>query len=220
MVVLVGEMKVTALKLQARNPARVNVHLDGQFALALAKVLAARLRLGQELSEADLAALRQADAEEDAYARALRLLSLRARSETEIRRRLHQHAAGPAGVDVVAARLRQAGLIDDQAFAGGWVENRGAFRPRSRRALQAELRRKGVAEEVVRQAVAKVDEAEAAYQAATRQARRLAGLPLADFRRRLTAFLARRGFDYETIEVVVERVWREQSADTLLHEED
>jgi regulatory protein len=207
---MAGEMKVTALKLQARNPGRVNVYLDGEFALGLVKVLAARLRVGQELSEADLAALRQADAEEDAYGRVLRRLATRPRSEAEIRKQLRQHPAGPAGVDAVLARLRQAGLIDDRSFAAGWVENRGAFRPRSRRALQAELRRKGVAEETVRQAVAGVDETEAAYQAASRQARRLAGLPKLDFQRHLAAFLGRRGFDFGIIEVVVERVWSEQ----------
>ena len=52
--------KVTALKVQARNKNRVNVYLDGEFAFGLVKIEAVRLRLGQELSESAVAALKSA----------------------------------------------------------------------------------------------------------------------------------------------------------------
>jgi regulatory protein len=207
-------MKVTALKVNPRNKARVKVYLDGRLALQLARIEAARLRVGQELSEAAVVRLRQADAVERAYERALKLIAVRPRSEAEVRRRLREKAVPDEALEAVLARLRRAGLVDDQAFAAYWVENRAAFRPKSRRALQAELRRKGVNDETLGQALEAANDAEAAYRVAARRARAasLRALPYPDFRRRLGGYLGRHGFDFEVIEAIVERVWKETRA--------
>ena len=210
--IFILKMKITALKLQARNKSRVNVYLDGRFAFGLAKIEAARLRLGQELDEAAIARVKKTDEVAQAYERALKLLATRPRSEAEVRRRLSEHEVAEPVMEEVLARLRRAGLADDGAFANYWVENRAAFRPRSRRALLAELKRKGVAGDALKQAVAGVNDAEAAYQVAAQRARRLRTLPRPEFRRKLGEFLARRGFDYETIEPILERVWKEVQA--------
>ncbi len=209
-------MKVTALKAQARNPKRVNVFLDGQFAFGLAKIEAIRLRVGQELDEAAVARLQQADTEEQAYERALKLLSSRPRSEDEIRRKLREHKVADETIEAVMAHLRRAGLVDDAAFANYWVENRAAFRPRSQRMLKAELKRKGVGDAALAHALATTNDAEAAYALAAKRVRsaKLAEAPYPDFRRRLGDYLARRGFDYETIGPIVERLWKENHPDS------
>jgi regulatory protein len=188
--------------------------LDGQFAFELTEIQAARLHLGQELDEAAVARLRGADSVEQAYERALRLLSSRPRSEAEIRRKLHEHKIPEPVIEAAVERLRRAGLLNDQAFAAYWVENRGTFRPRSKRVLKAELKQKGVVDDgVLGEALSAANDAEAAYNLASRRARvaRIRTLPYQDFRRRLGEFLARRGFDYDLIETVVERVWKEVS---------
>jgi regulatory protein len=205
-------MKVTSLKIQARNKARVNVYLDGKFAFGLAKIVAARLALGQELTDGDVARLKATDDIEASYERALRFLGPRPRSETEVRRRLKEKGVEPDTIDEVVARLNRAGLVNDQAFASYWVENRGTFRPRSSRVLRMELKQKGVSEDVLREALSSTNDEEAAYTVAAKRARRLAGLEKQDFRRKLGEFLARRGFGYDTIEPVVERVWQESQA--------
>ncbi len=204
-------MKVTALKAQSRNPKRVNVFLDGRFAFGLAKIEAIRLHVGQELDEAAVARLQQADTEEQAYERALKLLSSRPRSEDEIRRKLREHKVADQTIEAVVAHLRRAGLVDDAAFANYWVENRAAFRPRSQRMLKAELKRKGVGDAALAHALATTNDAEAAYALAAKRVRsaKLAEAPYPDFRRRLGDYLARRGFDYETIGPIVERLWKE-----------
>lgn len=206
-------MKVTALKLQAKNKSRVNVYLDGEFAFGLVKIEAVRLRMGQELDEAAVDRLKAADEREEAYQRAARLLARRPRSETEIRQNLEKHKVSGAAIQTTLDRLRAAGLVDDQAFARLWVENRSAFRPRSKRALQAELRRKGVATETLGDALAETNDATAAYQLAAKRAPRLHSLPLPDFRRKLGGYLARRGFDYDIVESVVKQVWKETRPD-------
>ena len=202
-------MKVTALKQQARNSARVNVYLDGEFALGLAKILAVRLALGQELDEAALERLRQADAVEMAHERALHFLGPRPRSEAEIRQRLAKAKVPEEAVAAVLVRLRQAGLVDDKAFASYWVDNRTSFRPRSKRLLQLELRQKGLGDEELKAALANVDDVKAAYTVAKQRAGRLRELEHLEFKRKLGSFLARRGFNYDTIEPIVERVWNE-----------
>jgi regulatory protein len=212
--------KITALKVQARNKQRVNVYLDGAFAFGLAAIEAVRLKVGQALTEADVARLQGADDVEKTYERALKYLAYRPRTEAEIRRHLARQA--PAATDEVLARLRRAGLVDDQAFGRFWVENRSQFRPKSGRMLKAELRQKGLTAEQADAALAESHggDAEAAYQAAAGRAHRLAGLPQAEFARKLQGFLARRGFGYETIRETVERVWREAAAEGLAPDEN
>src|SRR5262245_59517019 len=202
-------MKVTALKQQARNKSRVNVYLDGEYALGLAKILAARLRIGQVLDEAAVERLRQADEVECAYERALHFLGPRPRSEAEIRRRLTTAKVPEAAVAAVLERLRGAGLVDDKVFASYWVENRTSFRPRSKRLLSRELRLKGLGDDELKAALAEVDDASAAYTVARQRAARLRELELVEFKRKLGGFLARGGFDYDTIEPVVTRIWKE-----------
>jgi regulatory protein len=202
-------MKITALKLQAKNPSRVNVYLDGEFAFGLAKIEAVRLRLGQELDEAAIARLKAADEREEAFQRAARLIARRPRSEAEIRQSLEKHNVSEAAIQTTLERLRNAGLVDDQAFAKAWVENRSTFRPRSKRALQAELRRKGVAPDVMGDVLAETNDAESAYQLAAKRAPRLQGLPHLEFRRKLSDYLGRRGYDYDVVGSVVEQVWKE-----------
>ena len=203
-------MKVTALTVQARNKNRVNVSLDGAFAFGLASIVAVRLRLGQELTEAEIERLQAADAEEVAHERALKFLAARPRSETEVRQRLQKHKVAAPAIEAVLARLRAAGLIDDQAFARYWVENRNTFRPRSARALRMELKRKGVAGDALGEALDDANDAEAAYALAAKRAPRLAALPEPEFRRKLSEYLARRGFSFDLIETVAARLWQEQ----------
>jgi regulatory protein len=206
-------MKVTALRVQARNKNRVNVYLDGRFAFGLAKLEAARLRIGQELDEAAVARLQSADSREQIHERALRLIARRARSESEVRENLKKHGVAEPLIDAEIARLRETGLLNDETFAKLWVENRAAFRPRSQRALQVELKRKGVPPAAMRAALAETNDADAAYRLATQRARRLTALPHDEFRRKLAGFLARRGFDYDTVGPLVERAWQELHTD-------
>jgi regulatory protein len=140
---------ITALRFQKRNKDRVNVYLDGQFAFGLAVIKAVRLRVGQALSDDDVARLRAQDKVERAYERALNFLSYRPRSEDEVRRNLRQKDVEDEVVEVVVERLTRAGLLDDREFARYWVENRLQFNPRGARALRHELRGKGVSASVI-----------------------------------------------------------------------
>jgi regulatory protein len=212
--------KITALQVQKRNPNRVNLHLDGEFAFGLARIVAAWLRVGQELSEEKIEQLQAEDARERAFQQAMLFLSYRARSESEIRQNLRKHEIPEPVIELTLERLRQGGLANDQQFAQAWVENRSTFRPRSRRMMALELRQKGLNEEAVSSAVANVDDGALAYEAAQKKVARYRGLEWNDFRKKLSDFLARRGFSYSVIAPVVTRLWNEAHKDEQHYEEE
>jgi regulatory protein len=201
--------RITALIAQKRNKNRVNVYLDGAFAFGLAALEAARLRLGQELDPDDLERLKARDALAVAHERALRYLSIRPRSTAELRRYLAGKQVAPADAEEIITRLTRTGLLDDAAFARYWREQRDHARPRGAQALRQELRQKGVAREAIEGALAGLDEPAAALSLARARARRLAGLDQLTFKRRLAGFLGRRGYGFDIIRPIVERLWRE-----------
>ena len=210
--------KITELRFQKRNKDRVNVYLDGRFAFGLAAIEAAHLKVGQELSDEDIARLQTQDEIERAYERALNFLSYRPRSEAEVRRNLREKDVEEQVIESVIERLTRAGLLDDREFARYWVENRAQFKPRGARALRQELWEKGVPNAVVAETLEGFDAESAARRVAEAGARRMAHLDPRDFRRKLSAYMARRGFSYEIIspliEEMLETVCCESSFDT------
>jgi regulatory protein len=212
--------KITAIEVQKRSPNRVNIHLDGEFAFGLARIVAAWLRVGQELSEEKIEQLQQEDARERAFQQAMLFLSYRARSESEIRQNLRKHEIPEAIIEQTLVRLRQDGLANDHQFARAWVENRATFRPRSRRMMAMELRQKGLNEETVSSAIQDVDDEALAYEAAQKKVSRLKDLEWTDFRKKLSDFLARRGFSYAVITPVVTRIWNEAHKGEQHYEEE
>ena len=208
------DQTITTLKAQKRNPNRINVYLNGEFAFGLNRLVAAWLKVGQVLSDNKVEALRKQDSEETAIEKALRFLGPRQRSQAEVEERLVKYGYDAATITSVSIRLKEDHLLSDDDFAAMWVENRSTFRPRSHRMLQLELKHKGVEESVVLKALdqAKDDET-LAYMAAKKYASRLSNLDWQIFRRRLGAFLGRRGFSYGTVQPVVKQVWDEVSSD-------
>lgn len=206
-----AERKITALKVQRRNPNRVNVYLDGEFAFGLSRIVAAWLRVGQTLSEEKIRSLQEEETREVAYQRSMHYLSFRPRSEAEVRRKLLEKGFNQPLVEEIIDRLKAERWLGDAQFARLWTENRTIFRPRSRRLLRYELRQKGVSEDHIEEALNPLaEESELAYQAGIRYARKLTNLQPDVFRKRLMAFLARRGFSYGTIAPVVRRICAER----------
>lgn len=215
------DYKITALKAQKRNPERVNVYLDGEFAFGLARIVAAWLQVGLQISDEKIAQLKAEDEREVAYQRALNYLSYRPRSVAEVRTNLLSHDVPEETVAYALERLGRAGLVDDARFAQAWVENRNEMRPRGRRALAYELRSKGISDELIDQALETLDEDQLAYQAAARQASKWNHLEWFDFRNKMYAYLTRRGFAYSAASEATARAWSEtQNSNYPQGEED
>jgi regulatory protein len=145
--------------------------------------------------------------------KALNFLSYRPRSEKEVRQNLkNKHQIDEGIIDQIIERLERGGLVNDSSFAELWVENRSEFRPRGRHALRMELRQKGINEEIISQSLVDLDEEQLALEAARKQARKYRQLEWKEFRKKLTGFLARRGFPYGVIAEVTPKVWDEISS--------
>jgi len=203
------EGKITAIKVQKRNHERVSVYLDGEYAFGLARIVAAWLEIGQYIDERRIAELIDEDEREVAYQQALKYLNYRERSKAEVRQNLKKHDLPEAAIETAIERLHRSELVDDKRFAKDWIDNRSQFRPRGRRALTYELKRKGISEGIIEELLVELDEGDLAYQAACKKARRWENLEWPEFRSKIYGFLARRGFNYQTIVPVVERVWSE-----------
>jgi regulatory protein len=176
----------------------------------LSRIVAAWLHVSRTLSDQDIAQLQAKETQEVAFQNALRFIGYRPRTTAEIVSKLAKKGFADIVIQETIERLSANGLLDDATFARTWVENQSTFRPRGQRALAFELRRKGVTDEVIALALEETPgEEELAYQAGTRQAHKLDNLERNEFRMKLSAFLARRGFSYGTIAPVVSRIWIE-----------
>ncbi|HEX7660291.1 MAG TPA: regulatory protein RecX [Pseudonocardiaceae bacterium] len=87
----------------------------------------------------------------------LRLLTARPRTRAELNQALTKRGIAEDVADRVLGRLSEVGLIDDAAFAEQWVRSRHTYQGMGRKALVAELRRRGVADSTAARAAAAVD---------------------------------------------------------------
>jgi len=203
--------KVTALRIRKGQKKRVNMFLDGRFACSLEAevVIKEGLQVGQELSASQIEALARSNQFYRCLNTAIHYLGYRPRSEFEVKERLQRHGFSDNTIEAVIAKLREQGLIDDMAFTQFWKENRDSFSPRSRWLTRLELRQKGVTDDIINQIIETIDDYDSAYRAALSRARRLSRSDYQDFRRRLSEFLKRRGFDYGVINHTIRRLWSE-----------
>lgn len=212
------ERTISAIEPQQRKKDRMNLYLDGEFAMGVnaAVVVALGLSVGQHINENHLKAIVREESLNKAKDRAFLLLSYRARSEKEIRDRLAQAGYEADVIDEVVSRLYALNYLDDQDFAKKFISARQAERPAGRRALAWELKRKGLDAETVETAVAGLDddtERAAALEAARARAARYAEMEPREARRKLGAFLQRRGFVWDTINNVLGVVLAPEDAD-------
>jgi regulatory protein len=204
---------LTGLAPDPRRPDYRLVEVDrGRLASLPADSLAGLdLVVGREIPPLVFERLQELADLEAAHRAALRALARRAHARFDLRRRLLQKQHPPAAVDGALDRLSAAGLLNDAQFALDYAAakaRRGRGPARLMRDLQSQGVDRRVAEEAVRHSLAAegVDPADAVRTLAEKRARQLAGLPPAVRRRRLVAFLVRRGFQGSDIRSVVDGI--------------
>jgi regulatory protein len=152
------------------------------------------------------------------YEQALSLLEFRARTVAELRGKLITKGAPHAEVEAVIARLSDQKLLDDASFARQFARTRILGAGASRRRIVLELRRKGVAPSVADQAVDSLEELEgidssaSIHRVAARKWKSLAAFDEFTRKRRLYAFLARRGFNPDEIRGAMDKLGEELEA--------
>jgi regulatory protein len=208
---------VTLLAPDPRQPGYRLVEVDrGRFASIPAAALDAfptPLAVGVELEGPALARLQALADVEAACRAALRSLETRGRARRDLRRRLLQKQHPPEAVDEALARLEARGLLDDRRFAAEYAARRAAAGRGAQRLVTDLLAQgvdRGVAQTAVTEALAQegVDARQMARTVAVRRAAQLGDLPAAVRKRRLLAYLARRGYSAVEVKELVEELCR------------
>ena len=194
-----------------RDPERVSIFIDGGFAFALPAIEAVGrgLQRGIVLDEAAVAELVALAEAEKAVEAALNFVSYRPRSEREVRDRLRRRGFAPPAIDYAIEKMRGWKYLDDRSFAEFWVENRVEHSPKGRRALASELRAKGVDRDVVDTVLDDTElfEEHAALELARKRLRSLSGLDEQTRKRRLGAYLGRRGYGWDVVGPVLRELF-------------
>ncbi len=191
---------ISSLVPDARRAGAVKVEVDGRLMWTVNREAAEQegLREGQVLDEPLTERLEQAADEEAAVRTALRCLERRAFARRDLSRRLVRKGHQAGAVDAALDRVDKMGLLDDAAFAEQYVQSK-APRGQGPRRLLHDLRGLGVADDVASEAVMRTfppgyDLGPVVQELAAKRAAQLGVLPPAVKRRRLMAYLTRRGF--------------------------
>lgn len=145
----------------------------------------------------------------------LRQLAIRPRTRSELDGALRKRGIREEAIAEVLDRYGEVGIIDDAAFARAWVTSRHRGKGLAGRALAQELRRRGVDQELITEAVAELDpetEEATALELARRKVRGLSGDPQSVFRR-LVAALARKGYSGGVAVRAAKQAFAERSAE-------
>ncbi|MEE2709732.1 MAG: regulatory protein RecX [Gemmatimonadota bacterium] len=209
--------EVTAINLERKGRGLKKHHvlcLDGEPGLTITEetYLKFGLSIGQILTEAEHREIETGDGVIRAREAALRLLNTRMRSRKELAQRLSHKKYSDEVIEQVLDVLSQAGVVDDDQFARAWVNDRLRLRPAGMGLLRRELLSKGISDEITTRILNEHegdDETERAWMLLSKRKARYAGIDPQVARRRMMGFLARRGFDGQTMYTVVKKMLEE-----------
>jgi regulatory protein len=214
--------RITDIEEQVRHKDRVNVYIDGKFAIGLFAdvAVALALKVGQEVTPERLTELADAEnrrkAREDAY----RLLSFRARTEKEITDRLKRREYDEEVIADTVRYLHEQHLLDDADFAARFAASRS--RTHGDRAITMELRQKGVSADTIKETLAENADEDTEHDTVRTLAVKRVGEHPSDrspqAKQKLWAFLARRGFGSDVIKRVIAELYSGSTED--VYEDD
>jgi regulatory protein len=204
--------RITAIDPDPRRPGAVRLEIDGvRFGTIPRDLVGAEgLTIGRPVDDALQERLGAAADIEAAFRTALRSLELRSYARADLGRRLVRKGHPRPAVDAALDRALALGLLDDTAFARHFVQTRSA-KGRGPLRLTRDLLAMGVERSLIDRALAAEwpeggDRSSVPLALVTKRAAQLGAIPRQTKRRRLLAYLARRGFSGREVTEMVERV--------------
>jgi regulatory protein len=166
------------------------------------------LRIEQELSDKQIKEVVKKAEFQKCYDKLLRFVNLRPRSENEINGWFKKHKVHKSLHKDLFNRLKRLELLDDKKFAMWWVEQRLQFKFKSKRELENELRLKGINNYIIEDVLSEVDidDVKIARALLIKKKYRWEKLSKLEARRKISDFLARKGFSWEVIKNVIDDV--------------
>ncbi len=215
-------MIITKIERQKRHPDRVNIYLDGEFALGLHKEVIVKfgLRKGDELQSELMDKLNSTEEFTLAKQKALRFLNYRMRSEKEVRTKLIEKEFHLKTIDQVLEYLRSLDFINDIKFAKAFINDFQIKKPAGKRLLQQKLRQKGISNSIIQDILGKVDDSienKSALEAAKKQLKkyRMSRKKIEPMKQQqqIVRFLQNRGFTWSIISTVLKNIFHNKEID-------
>lgn len=195
-------MKVTQIKAAVKTKGRYNIFVDEKYSFSLteAQLIEEKLKLGQEISDLKLSELKGESEFGKKYARALELVFRRPRSQKELFDYARRKEWDDVSRDRIIEKLQRSGYQDDTKFAQFWLRGRMSGKPISKRKISVQLRQKGIDREIIDQVIStySIDEERIALEDLVAKKRS----KYTD-QQKLMAYLARQGFNFDTIKSVL-----------------
>ncbi|MFG0245810.1 MAG: regulatory protein RecX [Phycisphaerales bacterium JB052] len=208
-----GSVSITSIRSCPDDPARVSIRVGRQ---RVGRVLIeTKVRHGLEVGTPWTESLAEAMGEElargNAYRAAIRILTKRAKSSGELRRKLREYKYEADAIEWAIERLTELRVLNDEEYARMVVRSQLSRKPAGRRLLTGKLREKGIDQEIIDrvldEALEDRDTLSDARKLAQQAARSISDRHAPEVRvRRITGRLARRGFDFDVIRRVVDEL--------------
>lgn len=201
--------EITSIKPQ-KNKKRVNIYLDGKFSFGidLENYIKLGLKTGDHLTDDEVGEIVKKAEFQKTFDKILRFGMLRPRSKKEISDWLKRKKVHESMHKGLFNRLKRMSLINDEEFARWWIKQRIEFRPKGKKALYSELVKKGIDREIIETALSEIelDEIGLASGILKNKAYKWERLKGFDKKKKMSDFLARRGFMWETIKKAIEKI--------------
>ncbi len=188
--------KITRIEQQKKKKNRVNIYIDGEFSLGLYKDTVVKYHLyeNKEISNDEIASIKEFEEITDAKEKIRNYISYRERSRKEVEAYLKSKGIREEIIAGVLTDFEKANLINDHRFALAWIKDRNKINPKGNLALKIELLNKGLEESQIDEILQSVDEKENAYRALEKAFKKY-GRKRAS-REKIFDYLKRRGFDF------------------------
>ncbi|WP_349409483.1 recombination regulator RecX [Pseudalkalibacillus sp. SCS-8] len=215
-------MKITKITVQKKNKSRFNVFIDrgnGEefgFAIHEEVYIKSGIRKGMELTNEEMEEMKLEDQFQKGLSQAMNFLSYRMRSAEEIRAYLLKKEIEPSTIKAIIQRLEENGYVNDLEFAKMFIRSKITTTKKGPLALKQELKKKGVSDSLIEQAIETYsveEQVEEATKLATKKAKQDKKLSENARKQKVAQFLQQKGFPWGVVEQAIENASLEKDED-------
>lgn len=202
-------MVITKIEKQKKNKERYNISIDGDFAFGLYEdsLVKYGLRSGDELTSEKIKEMQEYD--EFGYGKkvAYSFLAYKQRSKKELIKKLKLKKISDASIEKIVELLEKQKYLNDELFAGNFIEDKLNSRPIGKRLAKLKLSEKGIDKEVIEETLNKIysedKEAEYAERVLEKYVKKVKYKDAADKKNKCYRYLISKGFDFDTVKKVL-----------------
>ena len=203
-------MKITDIKPQKKRKDRFNIYADERFICGLSEdtIIDEAIAIGQEIAQKEIDKLIDKDQSSKAMDKAIRFLGYRVRTEKEVFNKLKEKDFDKRVIKKTITKLKEMSYLSDQEFIETWVKDRIANKPSGKRLISFELKQKGISEKIAKEKLDKLvsekQEIKMAQKALDKAQTKYENLTGKEKNQKIASYLARRGFDWQTINMLLQ----------------